>query len=90
MGFEKTMSIKDGYDMYMLHHNYKDRLKTPEGRIVEYTGKNGYDIQHKHTPFKIGTQLTVHEIYVGRSSSTVEFKEFPNMEFNTVMFKDVN
>ena len=39
--------------------------------------------------FKEGDILTVKEIYVGRSNSDVEFKEFLNKRFNTVMFKDV-
>jgi len=88
---ESTMSIEGGVHMYTLPGKKRRSLgaTSPAGRLVQYTGKKGYKIQHKDLPFEKDAILTVEEIYVGRSSSTVVFKEFPNIEFNTVLFKDV-
>lgn len=63
----------------------------PYGRKVIFLNKNGYDAQLEVAAryFKPGQVLTVREIYVGRSSSTVEFVDLPRHSFNTVMFEDV-
>lgn len=65
--------------------------ESPYGRKVRYLQANGWDndkeFVNKH--LQKGQILTAKEIYVGRSSSKVEFVEFPNLMFNTVMFEDV-
>lgn len=84
----KSMNIENGLQTYC-QNQIEKRLETPKGRKVIYTGKNGYDIQHQNLPFKINDILTIKEIYVGRSTSTVKFIEFPDKEYNTVMFNDI-
>jgi hypothetical protein len=85
-----TMSLIGGIDLYSLER-YKSNI-SPEGRKVIYLDENGYDIERGRASklFKKGTELTVKEIFVGRSSSTVEFVEYPEYQFNTVMFTDKN
>lgn len=67
------------------------RLNAPKGQKVKYLAKNGYDSdREKANKFlKKGNKYTVLRTHVGRSSSTVTLKEFPNQRFNTVMFKEV-
>lgn len=90
----ETMSLVGGLDMYAFNFGsrYKSGTfdKSPEGRKVIFLDENGYDIQREHARryFKKGDVLTVKEIYVGRSSSEVEFIELPSQKFNTVMFAD--
>lgn len=90
----ETMSLVGGLDMYAFKFGsrYKSGTfdKSPEGRKVVFLNENGYDVQREHARmfFKEGDILTVKEIYVGRSSSDVEFVEVPNQKFNTVMFAD--
>lgn len=92
---QETMSLVGGLDMYAF--NFGQRYgsetfdKSPEGRKVIFLDDNGYEGQRENARkyFKKGDILTVKEIYVGRSSSEVEFIEFPNKKFNTVMFADV-
>lgn len=86
------MKLNGGLDMYGRY--YGDRYisdETPYGRKVRYMDENGYDSDtiYARTYFDKGAILTVKEIYVGRSTSDVEFLEFPNKKFNTVMFEDV-
>lgn len=83
----ETMSIEKGLRTFYLKPQ-PERTETPFGDKVQYTGKNGYEIQHENLPFKVGDILTIKEIYVDRSYSNVEFIEFPNQQFNTVLFKD--
>ena len=85
-----VMSLTGGLDM----HHYPGRYESsvpPEGRKVVFLDDNGYDIEREHARelFAKGTELTVKEIYVGGSNSTVEFMEYPGKKFNTVMFADV-
>lgn len=65
---------------------------SPKGRKVRYLMKNGwdYDKEEANKHFNNGDILTVEEIYVGRSSSTVVFQEVKGIEFNPVMFEDVD
>jgi len=86
-----TMSLKGGLDMYAEFGERYLSNESPEGRKVIYLQKNGleYHQEHANKYFKKNDVLTVKEIYVGRSSSEVEFVEYPNQEFNTVMFADV-
>jgi len=86
------MRLDGGITTYQI--NNKKRYKTEEpplGRKVVYLNKNGYDIQREvaNKYFYENQLLTVKEIFVDRSSSTVEFLELPNKQFNTVMFADV-
>ncbi len=75
-------------DEFMSRHNSDE---SPEGRKVKFLNDGGWDgeAESANGYFDEGEVLTVKEIYVGRSSSTVEFVEFLNKEFNTVMFEDV-
>lgn len=86
-----SMSLTGGIDMYSFDGERSGSNVSPEGRKVVYLNKNGYDMErdraNKH--FKEGQILTIKEIYVGRSSSEVEFIELPDNRFNTVMFDDV-
>jgi hypothetical protein len=85
------MKLDGGIDEYTMFGDRCGTGESPYGRKVIYLNENGYDIERqiasKH--FKENQVLTVSEIYVGRSSSTVEFVELPNHTFNTVMFEDV-
>lgn len=62
----------------------------PRGRKIIYTGIGGYDSQKEDANkiLEVGSEYTVEEIYVGRSSSTVTLQEVSEKEFNTVMFID--
>lgn len=67
-------------------------IYTKPGQKVYFLGKNGYDAELEfasHEAFYIGEELTVKNIDVGSSISYVEFVEFPNRKFNTVMFDNV-
>lgn len=85
------MKLDGGIDTYSFGKRYLTDEK-PYGRKVKYLNDNGYDIErevaNKH--FTEGQILTVKEIYVGRSSSEVEFVELEGKRFNTVMFEDIN
>ena len=87
----KTMSLIGGIDTYAFDKRFKSD-ESPIGRQVVFLGKNGYEKELEQTKklFSENQILTVKEIYVGRSSSTVEFQELPGKEFNTVMFGDLN
>ena len=87
----KTMRLDGGLDTYAMFGTRYKSDQSPEGRKVKYLNKNGYDIEREIASrhFNEGDILTVKEIYVGRSSSEVEFVGFPNLKFNTVMFEDV-
>lgn len=87
----ETMSLRGGIDTYSRNFERYKSNESPEGRRVAFLNGNGYDIDRElaNRYFKEDDILTVKEIYVGRSSSDVEFKEFPNKRFNTVMFKDI-
>lgn len=65
--------------------------KSPKGRKVIFLNKNGYSFEREQANnlFAEGTELTIKEIYVGNSTSKVEFEEHPNVSFNTVMFADI-
>jgi hypothetical protein len=84
------MSIRGGLDMYSFGDRYLDD-QSPEGRAVYFSNRNGYEMDREHAArlFKENEVLTVKEIYVGRSNSEVEFAEYPNQRFNTVMFEDI-
>lgn len=85
------MSLEGGLDMYAtLGTRYLSDV-SPEGRKVYFLNKNGYETQREHANkfFEENQVLTIKEIYVGRSSSEVEFIELPHKKFNTVMFADV-
>lgn len=88
--FNETMSIEGGIDEYSFEFERYGEGDC-NGRKVFFLGKNGYDSERKTASnlFAIRQILTVEEIYVSRSSSKVEFKEYPNKSFNTVMFADV-
>lgn len=85
------MSLEGGLDMYASFGTRYLSDVPPEGRKVYFLNKNGYDGQRDYANklFEENQILTVKEIYVGRSSSEVEFVEFPHKMFNTVMFADV-
>lgn len=92
------MKLDGGILTYATMSSFKDfkieRYNTnnsPKGRKVKYLGENGYDFDTQYTDqfFKKGEILIVSEIYVGRSSSQVEFQGYEGKKFNTVMFEDV-
>lgn len=85
------MSLEGGLDMYGLPGTRYGRNIPPEGRKVYFFNDNGYDseLETARKYFIEGQILTIKEIYVGRSSSEVEFIEFPGKRFNTVMFMDL-
>jgi hypothetical protein len=62
------------------------------GTKVYFLGANGYEAELAHAmkTFLIGQHLTVKRIDVGSSISYVEFEEYPNRMFNTVMFNNVD
>lgn len=84
------MRLDGGIDEYQMFGERFGTGKSPYGRKVIYLNENGYDTEREvaNKYFKENQMLTVSEIYVGRSSSTVEFVELPNYKFNTVMFED--
>lgn len=87
------MKLTGGIDMYSPIGMNERHLNSdsPLGRKVIYLCENGWDsdVEYANKYFTKGQELTVKEIYVGRSSSEVEFLELPNKKFNTVMFEDV-
>lgn len=87
----ETMSLIGGIDTYSMSLKRYKSDTSPEGRKVVFLNDNGYDSEREYANslFKEGEILTIKEIYVGRSSSKVEFKEYPNKHFNTVMFADI-
>ena len=90
-GSSETMSLIGGIDIYSFFDKRFKSDISPKGRKVKYLNKNGYDINREYANryFNEGKILTIKEIWVGRSGSEVEFEEFPNKKFNTVMFADV-
>jgi hypothetical protein len=89
---KRSMSIKGGLDMYSWPIKRYESDSSPLGRKVYFLNENGYDGQRElaNRFFKENDVLTIKEIYVGRSSSEVEFLEHPNQRFNTVMFADLD
>jgi hypothetical protein len=85
------MSIIGGIETYTKNERRYLTNELPEGRVVLFHDRGGYDyeLEDARKLFKKGEELTIKEIYVGRSSSTVEFIEHPGLKFNTVMFSDV-
>lgn len=88
-----SMSIKGGLKEFFRMNDGEERYlskESPYGRKVEFLNRNGYEKQREDAQkyFHTGQILTVQEIYVGSSSSEVEFVEFPGKRFNTVMFAD--
>lgn len=65
-------------------------VNTKPGDKVCFMGKNGYDAELKRAceTFCIGQVLTVKEHDVGGFSSSVMFMEFPNVWWNTAMFRN--
>lgn len=87
---QESMSLEGGEFNYCLTSPSQSvNPPQPISRKVKYTGKNGCPTQHERLPFKVGYILTIHKIFIDRNSSTVEFKEFPNKLFNTLMFIDI-
>lgn len=89
------MRLDEGILTYSTVGKFNERHlsdKSPKGRKVKFINENGYEFERKEANdlFIEGETLTVKEIYVGRSSSTVELVEYPNMKFNTVMFADLD
>ncbi|MDX1769920.1 MAG: hypothetical protein R3328_00195 [Planococcaceae bacterium] len=85
------MKLNGGIDTYQFDKRYKTE-EPPLGRKVTFLNDNGYEVERgtARNYFYENQLLTVKEIYVGRSSSMVEFLEVPNKQFNTVMFEDVD
>lgn len=84
------MTLDGGIDTYSFKEKrYRSNVK-PKGRKVIYINENGYDSDREYANkhLKQGAIYTIEEIWVGGSSSTVELEEFPNKQFNTVMFID--
>lgn len=64
-------------------------LDSKPGERMKFTGYGGYDYQQEQAKklLTVGHIYTVERVDVGDWSSTVEFKEFPGENFNTVMFE---
>ncbi|MCY8577595.1 hypothetical protein MOD24_17255 [Bacillus haynesii] len=86
----ETMSLTGGINMYSFEGRRCGSNTSPKGRKVYFLNDNGYESEREFARehFKPNEILTVEEIYVGRSSSQVEFVEHPGKRFNTVMFTD--
>lgn len=86
-----TMSLIGGINEYSINSERHESELPPKGRKVVFLENNGtdYDLEKAKEYFSKNQVLTVDEIYVGRSSSTVEFTECPGKRFNTVMFGDI-
>lgn len=85
------MSLEGGLLVYTFSRKrYKSEV-SPEGRKVKYLDTNGTDFNLKAARryLEKGDVLTIKEIYVDRSSSNVEFQEYPGIFFNTVMFTNI-
>lgn len=63
-------------------------IDSAAGERMRFTGYGGYESQQQHARkyLTVDSVYTVEHIDVGEWSSTVEFKEFPGKQFNTVMF----
>lgn len=87
-----TMRVDGGIDTYSFEGKRYITDVPPLGRKVVYLNDNGYEFDREYANqyFSKGQVLTVKEIYVGRSSSKVEFAEVPDKTFNTVMFADLD
>lgn len=85
------MKLDGGIDTYTFPTKRYLSETSPRGRKVRFLDENGWDGDKEYARryFVKDDILTVEEIYVGRSSSTVEFQELKGKEFNTVMFEDV-
>lgn len=85
------MKLDGGIDTYTFPTKRYLSEFSPKGRKVRYLAQNGwdYDKEKANKFFNKGDILTIEEIYVGQSSSTVEFQEVEGEEFNTTMFEDV-
>ena len=88
---KQPMNLNGGIDEYSFEFKRYGNGVSPQGRKVRYLNENGYDLERERANkfFKEGDILEVKEIYVGRSSSKVEFIGFEGKMFNTVMFEDV-
>lgn len=86
----ESMDIVGGWDEYSWPMQRYESSEEPYGREVVFLNENGWDSEREHAAklFTRGQVLTVKEIWVGRSSSKVEFVELPGKMFNTVMFAD--
>lgn len=87
---QPTMSLDGGLDMYNRMKRYNNGTP-PKGRMVKFINDNGFDsdLEYAQKYFTEGQILEIKEIYVGRSSSTVEFVGLENLQFNTVHFVDI-
>lgn len=89
---KEAMSLLGGLDMYAEFGTRYGDCPPCCGRKVRFLNTNGWDgeAERANEYFEEGQVLTIKEIYVGRSSSEVEFEELPGKRFNTVMFTDVH
>lgn len=85
------MNLDGGIDQYRFGFERHGSGEAPHGRKVRFLNKNGWshDPVNARKYMEEGQILTVEEVYVGSSSSTVSFVEIPGKEFNTVMFEDL-
>lgn len=86
-----TMEVKGGMLLNSLKYERYQTDESPQGRRVEFAfDENGraYEVEYAKKYLKLGQVLTVKEIYVDRSSSQVEFEEYPGKYFNSVLFAD--
>ena len=88
--FTSSMRLTGGIDEYSVDGNRFESDIPPYGRKVRFLNDNGYDsdLEDARKYFKENQILTIEEIYVGRSSSSVKFEGYEEL-FNTVMFEDV-
>jgi hypothetical protein len=58
---------------------------------VRFAGQNGYDYQREQALkiLEVGKTYEVKSVDVGQSSSRYTLVDYPQIEFNTVMFTDV-
>ena len=60
------------------------------GTKVIFSGENGYEFEQANARmiFTIGQEVTLKAIDVSDWSTSVQFEEYPNKWYNSVMFKD--
>lgn len=66
-------------------------LDCKQGTKIRYTGTGGWDADkvHANQHLTIGEVYTVDIIDIGSWSSDVYLTEVPDIDFNTVMFEEV-
>lgn len=86
--YTKEWICSDCYDGM----DYRSPLQCEQGHIVQFLyPQNGSDWDQEAAKVCLieGNKYLVDNITIGSSTSTVTLKQFPNVEFNTVLFEKV-